>query len=150
MAGPRAPRERARLTGYDIKHPERFRLAAAASIVEAPVGDPPGWLTDYGKEAWRELADVIPWLDHSHRGIVGITAHLAGRLRSDPDVPPSVLNLLRLCLGQLGATPADRGKVSWSEPAEDDPGASSLDRYTPSRSFCFQGSLSDLDSEGTI
>jgi len=52
---------------------------------------------------------------------MAITALLAGRMRLGT-LPDSGLNLLRLCLGQLGATPADFSKVGWVPPAEEDDG----------------------------
>ncbi|WP_143747778.1 hypothetical protein [Mesorhizobium temperatum] len=79
-------------------------------------------MNDHGKAAWQELAENVPWLNASHGGIVSITALLAGRLRTGT-LSDSGANLLRLCLGQLGATPADFGKVGWAPPAKEDPAA---------------------------
>jgi hypothetical protein len=65
------------------------------------------------------MADTMPWLNSSHRAIVGITAYLSGRFREDL-LGVSGLNLLRLCLQSLGATPADFSKVGWSPPSGDE------------------------------
>jgi hypothetical protein len=48
--------------------------------------------------------------------IVQIASMLAARMRSGEEVGTKALSLLRLC--NMGATPADAGKVSWA-PAED-------------------------------
>lgn len=55
--------------------------------------------------AWRELADELPWLNSSHRGILEITSILRAQMARQR-LCTSALNLLRLCLGQLGASPA--------------------------------------------
>lgn len=121
MPRPRIPLEKAVLTGYTTRHPERFRKThnQPKSGNLGPIGSPHDWLTDNAKEAWDEMADTMPWLNSSHRAIVGITAYLCGRFREDL-LGVSGMNLLRLCLQSLGATPADFSKVGWSPPADDD------------------------------
>jgi hypothetical protein len=123
MPRPRKPRELADITGYSTKHPERFRAKSVKPVTEQPVGEPHAWLKPEAQAAWRELADNLPWLNYSHRSIVGLTAHLAGRMQMGT-LPDSGMNLLRLCLSSLGATPADFSKVGWVAPtADDEPGA---------------------------
>ncbi|MBL8578884.1 MAG: hypothetical protein JNK47_16800 [Mesorhizobium sp.] len=119
MARPKTPRLKADVTGYSTKHPERFRPKPNATVVDRPVGEPYDWLKPEAHEAWQELADNLPWLNYSHRAIVGLTAYLAGRLRLGT-LPDSGANLLRQCLGSLGATPADFAKVGWAPPVDDD------------------------------
>lgn len=110
---------KADVTGYSGKHPERFRAKANAWATDQPVGEPAPWLSPEAQEAWLEFAENLPWLNRSHRAIVGLTAYLAARLRLGT-LPDSGANLLRLCLGSLGATPTDFAKVGWSPPAEDE------------------------------
>lgn len=124
MPRQRKPRELADVTGYSTVHPERFRPKPNALSVDQPLGDPYDWLTPEAQEAWLEFRDNLPWLNRSHGCIVALTAYLAARLRLGT-LPDSGANLLRLCLGSLGATPADFAKVGWVPPADhgDDPGA---------------------------
>lgn len=119
MPRPRIPREKADLTGYSARHPERFRKNHNQSTALGPIGEPYDWLTEHAKEAWAEMADTMPWLDSSHRAILSVTAYLFGRFREDV-LGVSGMNLLRLCLQSLGATPADFGKIGWAQPANDD------------------------------
>lgn len=120
MPRPRVPYEKARLTGYAEKHNERFQTGGNHPPDYAdPIGAPYDWLSQEAADAWHEFADTLPWLNRSHRSIVGLTANLAGRMQSGT-LPDSGLNLLRLCLGSLGATPADFSKVGWTPPAEQD------------------------------
>jgi hypothetical protein len=62
--------------------------------------------------AWAMFAREIPWLRESDRGLVEIAAAIRARLIAGEDVGLSALNLLRLCYGQMGGSPADRSKVS--------------------------------------
>ena len=41
-----------------------------------------------------------------------IACHIRGRLMTGIDVSPQSLTVLRQCLSAMGATPADRSKVS--------------------------------------
>jgi hypothetical protein len=59
----------------------------------------------------------LPWLNRSHRCIVGIASIARAELTAgNADI--KMLALLRQCLGQLGATPADASKITL--PDEDD------------------------------
>jgi hypothetical protein len=51
-------------------------------------------------------------LNHSHRALVGIASEIRGKLIGGDEVSVNGLNLLRLCLGQMGATPTDSSKVA--------------------------------------
>ena len=57
----------------------------------------------------------LPWLRCCHRGIVGITAILAGKMTKDALGLPG-MKLLNSCLGKLGATPESFSKVGWEAP----------------------------------
>jgi hypothetical protein len=73
-------------------------------------------------EAWKTLASEIPWLNSSHRAIVGITSQLLGKLIANEEISVNGLNLLRLCLSQMGANPVDASKISMpDEEDEEDP-----------------------------
>ncbi|KFC68435.1 hypothetical protein FF80_01875 [Devosia sp. LC5] len=120
MPRPRTPIDKARATGAILNHPSRYKEAPCSTSRGEPLGDPPDWLTEPQATAWRDLVGALPWLDLSHGGIVGITANLLAQLRAG-DATVSAMNLLRLCLGQLGATPVDARRVTIPEPESDDP-----------------------------
>lgn len=121
MPRQRTPIDRARATGAILNHPSRFRDATSSAVPGEPLGHPPDWLTERQVTAWKDLADTLPWLDRSHGGIVGITANLLAQLRAG-EASVSAMNLLRLCLGQLGATPVDARRVTMPpEPESEDP-----------------------------
>ncbi len=70
-------------------------------------------------EAWQTFSDEVPWLNHSHRALVGIASEIRGRLIAGEEVSVNGLNLLRLCLGQMGATPVDSSKITLPEDKDD-------------------------------
>lgn len=119
MPRPRVPRAKADVTGYSIVHKERFRNFSNRARYSDPIGDAPYWMNGDQIDAWDELVGGLPWLDLSHRGITGIAAVLLARMKAGA-LEVSGMNLLRLCLGQMGATPADFAKVLWTAPSEDD------------------------------
>jgi hypothetical protein len=86
----------------------------------AALGDPPAWLSEAQADAWDGFAAELPWLNYSHRCIVGIASVLRARLASGNEVGTKALCLLRLCLSSMGATPADASKVSWAPEEEPD------------------------------
>lgn len=121
MPRPRKPLGLAIASGAYAKNPARYDGRNEPAVTD-PIGDPPDWLGADAKAAWREYAATLPWLNASHRALVEIAAHLRGRLVAGGDVGTHALNLLRQCLGAMGATPADASKVNWSpEPDETDP-----------------------------
>lgn len=81
-----------------------------------PVGDPPDWLKPAAQEQWRELADTLPWLNMSHRGIVGLAAILSAKMAEGSLGIPG-MNLLRIVMSKLGATPESAAKIAMP-PAE--------------------------------
>jgi hypothetical protein len=118
MARLRTPAAKARVEGRHIKNPQRYKHNEPTADA---IGDPPKWLTEPQAAAWREFAGELPWLNTSHRCIVGIASVLRARLASGEEVGTKALSLLRLCLSSMGATPADASKVSWApEEPEDD------------------------------
>ena len=122
MARPRTPLVRAIIEGRDLRHPERHRERREPKGL-GPVGEPPDWLREddssSAQTAWRQIASEVPWLNSSHRGHLAIAATIYGRVITGQDVGVQALNLLRLCLGQMGATPADASKIPLP-PAGDD------------------------------
>jgi hypothetical protein len=72
-------------------------------------------------EAWNTFTEELPWLNRSHRALVSIACDIRGRLIAGEDVGVKAQNLLRQCLGSMGATPADSSKVKMPEEKIDDP-----------------------------
>lgn len=118
MAPPRKPLAAARISGAMAKNPQRYR-SRIEPIVTEPLGSPPEWLTSAEADAWTDFERRLPWLKRSHRCIVGIAAYLQARVAAGTAGVPA-MQLLRLVLGQLGATPVDFHKVDWSPPPEGD------------------------------
>lgn len=110
MARPRTPKAKAAATGADRKNKGRF-ADRAEPVIDTDLGEPPVWMKDGQKEAWKIISEEIPWLNNSHRALVEIASHIRGRLMAGEDVGVQALNLLRQCLGQMGATPADSSKA---------------------------------------
>ena len=115
MPRPRVPKAKAKATGQDSgTNAARFQDRTEPEI-DSPLGDPPEWMTVESAAAWEVFRAELPWLNSSHRSLVEIASEIRGRLMhpkagSDP-VGVQALNLLRQCLGQMGATPSDASKV---------------------------------------
>lgn len=110
MAKPRTPRAKATATGADKKNKGRYEERHEPDVAD-DLGQPPTWMPEKQQEAWRIIAAEIPWLNSSHRALVEIASYVRGRLMAGEDVGVQALNLLRQCLGQMGATPADASKA---------------------------------------
>jgi len=110
MPRPRKPLAQALVDGSAAHDPKRYRNRR---MPRGPaLGEPPPWLKPEARDAWQELADNLPWLRISDRCIVGMTASLLGEMRQGRDRSIRRMNLLRQCLGCLGATPADASKIA--------------------------------------
>ena len=118
MAAPRKSLAALQLSGTLQKNPGRYSKRHEP-VVSDPIGEPPDWLPEPAQAAWHDLVPRLPWLNRSHRGIVEITCLLTGKLATG-DASVSALNLLRQCLGQLGATPADFARVGYAPPDVDE------------------------------
>ena len=117
MPNPRKPLAAAIASGAYAKNPQRYR-GRSEPLVSDPLGAPPSWLDEHAAAAWTDFDLRLPWLNRSHRCVVEIASILQGRMaRGELGVPG--MNLLRIALGQLGATPADSAKVRWEEPEDD-------------------------------
>ncbi|MXN45911.1 hypothetical protein GR138_11975 [Shinella kummerowiae] len=115
MAMPRTPLAKAAVEASDKKNPKRFK-ARKEPKPNGPLGAPPKWLADTdtnkAKSAWLLFQKEIPWLTESHRMLVGMAANIQGRIMANQDVGVQAMNLLRQCLGQMGATPSDASKIT--------------------------------------
>jgi hypothetical protein len=89
--------------------------------VDAPLGDAPDWMTDAQVTAWDQFKAELGWLNSSHAALVEIASIARARVRSGDAAGVSTMNLLRQCLGQLGATPSDASKVALRDEEEVDP-----------------------------
>jgi hypothetical protein len=116
---PRTPLAKAKATGQDIIHSTRFANRKEPESA-GPLGPPPAWLKKPAADAWEAFDDELPWLNRSHRCIVGIASVARAELAAGC-ADTRMLNLLRQCLGQLGATPADSTKVTLPEETTADP-----------------------------
>ena|SRR5258705_11938926 len=119
MARPRVPLIKAQVTGRTIRNPNRFKDRKEPKS-NGPLGDPPRWFKNQiQKDAWNTFRDELPWLNHSHRSLIEIAATIRARVMTGDDIGVKALNLLRQCLGQMGATPSDASKVNM--PAGEEP-----------------------------
>jgi hypothetical protein len=125
MPRPRTPLAKAKVTGQDQHHVSRFR-ARVEPDVRKPLGNPPTWMTKGQKAAWKIFEHELFWLNDSHRALLEIASHLRASLMAGDEVNVQKLNLLRLCLSQMGATPADSSKVYMPETHDD---ADASDKY---------------------
>ena len=71
--------------------------------------------------AWNQFRREIPWLMESDRVLVEITSYLRARIMIGEEVGVGALNQLRMCMAQMGATPADRSKVALPDEPDEDP-----------------------------
>jgi hypothetical protein len=123
MPRARTPLAKAKATGRILHDPKRFKNRKEPPI-KGKLGDPPAWMKKASQiEAWRTLASEVPWLNSSNRAVVGIASEILGKLIANEEVSVNALNLLRLCLSQLGATPVDASRISMpdDDDEEDDP-----------------------------
>ncbi|PKA40442.1 hypothetical protein CWR43_28095 [Rhizobium sullae] len=114
MARPRTPKAKATVTGADKKNKGRFEPRNEPTVADG-LGDPPDWIkdtdTNKAREAWQTLRIDVPWLNSSHRILVATASNILGRMIAGQDCGVQAMNLLRQCLGQMGATPADASKA---------------------------------------
>jgi hypothetical protein len=113
---------KAKATGRVARDPARFKDRKELPA-GGPLGPPPKWMkSPASQEAWRTFEDELPWLNYSHRAIVGIAADIRGRQIAGEEVGIKAFSLLRMCLNSMGATPSDSSKVFMpDDPKETDP-----------------------------
>lgn len=132
MARPRTPKAKAEVTGRTKRDPKRFEERAEPRVSQL-LGDPPEWFTEIQVKAWDQFKKELFWLDYSHRALLEIASAIRARLMlpsaDGQEVGVQALNLLRQCLGQMGATPADASKVKLpdGEGGPEDPADKYLD-----------------------
>ncbi|RWX22085.1 hypothetical protein EHH54_39475 [Rhizobium leguminosarum] len=114
MARPRTPKAKAKVTGQAAVRRKKFE-ERNEPVVTDELGDPPMWIidadTNKAREAWQTIRLEIPWLNSSHRILVATASNILGRMIAGQDCGVQAMNLLRQCLGQMGATPADASKA---------------------------------------
>ena len=69
----------------------------------------------------------MPWLKERDSTLVAIACYIRGRMTRGEMVGIPMLNLLRQCLGSMGAVASSRVGIS---PAEDDSDDALFSRYT--------------------
>lgn len=119
MSKPRLPLAKAKVAGRDVINAGRF--AGRKEPKAPPLGAPSAWMTKDHRAVWAQFAKELPWLNASHRSLLEIAVSVRTRLVKGEDVGVQALNLLRQCLGQMGATPADATKVHVPDGDEEDP-----------------------------
>jgi hypothetical protein len=117
MPRPRTPKEVAKVTGAAKNHPKRFDKRSNPQT--GPLGEAPAWMP--AELVWEQFGADFPWLQRSDRYVVEIATILRAKVLSGAEVTTSDLNQLRLCIGMMGGTPADRSKVTMVEEADEDP-----------------------------
>lgn len=122
MPRARTPLAKAKATGQDVgTNKKRFADRVEPTVTASPLGNPPKWMVKkHQLEAWSTFADELPWLNHSHRSLVEIASEIRGRLIAGEEVGVQALNLLRQCLGSMGATPSDATKVTIPDGKDDE------------------------------
>lgn len=118
MPKKRLPAALAKITGADVKNPQRFRGRATFNL--PPLGPPPARLTAAEAKAWRIFARDMPWLRRSDRAMVELAAAIKAMIEGNPAAPLRLFTELRLCLAAMGGTPSDRTKMP-PVPDDDDP-----------------------------
>lgn len=119
MPRPRTPSGKAEVTGRSRHDPGRFKNRQEPNT--DLLGGPSDFLDEHGVKAWEAFKKECFWLKESHRAFVEVASTIRGRLLKGENVGVQALNLLRLCLGQMGATPADASKVNIPNGEEEDP-----------------------------
>lgn len=110
MAKPRTPIDKARITGADTRNPQRYRGRNDPAV--SPIGEPSPHLKDAERESWQRFAAELPWLVESDRALLEVASALRSKLDSRDGVGLNHLQIYSAILSKLGATPADRSRVS--------------------------------------
>lgn len=118
MPNPRLPTGKAKVTGADVLHPKRHSTRSEPTT--SPLAGPSPFLDGHGEAAWEGFRRELPWLMESDRAAVEICAQVRGLLMAGEDVGVTKLSMYQSILSKLGATPADRTRVSVPEGEEHD------------------------------
>lgn len=111
MARPRNPLGKAKVEGRHKMNAGRFKDRKEPVVVSG-IGDPPDWMGGEQRVVWKTFSAELPWLNGSHRALLEIATLVRSKIVTGQEVGVQQLGLLRQCLGQMGATPADATKVS--------------------------------------
>lgn len=118
MAGrPRKPTALQEAAGRDKQNPARYRdRKSNTPDGMGDLGDPPDYITDTpeckARSAWFAFAKELPWLNKSDTAILEAACMIRGDVMAKQAVGVPRLTLLRGLLQSLGATPADKSKVT--------------------------------------
>lgn len=118
MARPRNPLAKAEAEGRNVTHPTRFKGRKEPKAA-SDIGKAPKWMNADQSKVWSLFAKELPWLNGSHRSLLEIATTIRTRVIAGEEVGVQALNLLRQCLGQMGATPSDATKVSMPDSGEE-------------------------------
>lgn len=131
MPNHRTPASKAKLTGADKNHPERFKARSEPKTSGRGLGKPPAYLPDQAKVAWKTFADELPWLTYEDRAAMEVVSLMRADLMSGKaDLPASFFGNYRMALSCLGATPVDRSKVHTPKDEDEDDEFSAFDETT--------------------
>lgn len=119
MARPRNPLGKAKVEGRDQHDAKRFKDRKEPAVTDE-IGRPPAWMGEEQRKVWEQFCKELPWLNGSHRALLEIATTIRAKLVSGGEVGVQALGLLRQCLGQMGATPADATKVSVPNDEDDE------------------------------
>jgi hypothetical protein len=88
-----------------------------------PLGDPPASWTGEQCAIWHEVVNAAPAgvLTGSDRLLVELTARNVAQVRTVSEVTPAQSAELRRCLGEMGMTPSERGRLVVHKPDPDNP-----------------------------
>ena len=118
MPNPRTPTAKAKATGADVQHPGRH--ADRKEPAGRPLGEAPDYLDDFGVKAWEGFKRELPWLMESDRAVMEVCAKVRGEIISGDDVGVTKLSMYQSMLSKLGATPADRSRISVQDEEDED------------------------------
>ena len=117
MSRPRTPLAKATVEGRTLKDPQRYRDRREPA--QTPLGDAPQWFNEAQALAWDAFRRELPWLVESDRALLEVVTPIRALISSGAEIGLTRLGLYRLCLAQLGASPADRSKVTMPDNEED-------------------------------
>lgn len=119
MPRPRTPLAKAKASGAEIIHPERF-AGRKGPKKPRPVGEPYAGMSANEKKVWVELRADLPWLNSSHRTLLRLACYWTARMDTK-DFGVSATQALSSILSKLGATPVDETKVNHGDDEDEDP-----------------------------
>lgn len=118
MPRPRTPKLKLIVSGRDKINPGRYKDRTEPK--SPPLGEPSAHLSPSAKKAWKAFQKELPWLKQSHRALVELASHVRAKVFDDPEPTVAHMNLLRMLLSQMGATPVDQSRLDLSADEQDD------------------------------